>query len=355
MSARVKSNLRVDLDMTTTLLQIGTSIQSRDVVTASMGGLVRYTGVLLMIIAAATAGSRTAHAESDPLLTDFTPQSYDLDWYVVNDNVMGGRSTGGFEIADGKLMFSGRTNTNGGGFSSIRTGPLQADLAGYDGIRLRVKGDGRRYTWRLSTDARWRGRQVGYWADFETRDDEWVDVNIPWSAFRPQVWGNPLSGPDLDIRSITGMGLMIYDKNDGPFALQLDRVSVFMEREPFTMSQYRWEQRVLVVSAASADDANLKRQLEAVSMTETEFADRDLIVVTLLDDGISTAGDRELSADEVAAARSAMRITPDEFTLKLVGKDGSVKLSRDEATSMQDIYALIDTMPMRAREQVSRL
>jgi monofunctional biosynthetic peptidoglycan transglycosylase len=308
-----------------------------------------------MLVAIGTTGTRNAHAESDPLLTDFTPSSYDLDWYVVNDNVMGGRSTGGFDIANGKLTFTGRTNTNGGGFSSIRTGPLQADLAGYHGIRLRVKGDGRRYTWRLSTDARWRGRQVGYWADFETRDGEWVDVDIPWSAFRPQVWGNPLSGPDLDIRSITGMGLMIYDKNDGPFALRLDRVSVFAEREPFTISQFRWERRVLVVSAASADDLDLKRQLAAVAVTEGEFADRDLSIVTLLDDGISTAGDRVLSADEVAEARRDMRIPADAFALRLVGKDGSVKLTRDEATSMQDIYALIDTMPMRAREQVSRL
>jgi NADH dehydrogenase [ubiquinone] 1 alpha subcomplex assembly factor 1 len=348
-------NWEVGLDMISAPLQIGATIRSPGAVPALKDGLVRYTGLLLMIIAAATAGSRNAHAESDPLLTDFTSRSYDLDWYVVNDNVMGGRSTGGFDIADGKLVFTGRTNTNGGGFSSIRTGPLQADLAGYNGIRLRVKGDGRRYTWRLSTDARWRGRQVGYWADLDTRDGEWVDLDIPWSAFRPQVWGNPLSGPDLDIRSITGMGLMIYDKNDGPFALQLDSVSVFAEPEPFTISQYRWDRRVLIVSAASADDANLKRQLEAVSMTEVEFADRDLTIVTLLDDGTSMAGDRALSADEVAEARSAMRISADTFALKLVGKDGSVKLSRDEATSMQDIYALIDTMPMRAREQVSRL
>ncbi len=306
-----------------------------------------------MIIAGTTVGAPDARAESDPLLTDFTARSDDLDWYVVNDNVMGGRSTGGFDVNDGKLNFTGRTNTNGGGFSSIRTGPLQADLASFRGIRLRVKGDGRRYIWRLSTDARWRGRQVGYWADFETREGKWLDVDIPWSAFRPQVWGNPLNGPELDIRSITGMGLMIYDKNDGPFALQLDRVSVYSERAPFSLSQYRWERRVLVVSASSTSDADLKRQLEAVATTEYEFDERDLTVVTLLDDGVSTAGDRALSSDEVAATRSAMRIASGAFSLKLVGKDGSVKLSRGEATPIREIYALIDTMPMRAREQGS--
>ena len=63
------------------------------------------------------------------LITDFTPASADLGWYVVNDNVMGGRSDGDFEVAEqGELRVSVRTNTNGGGFSSIRRGALTLDL-----------------------------------------------------------------------------------------------------------------------------------------------------------------------------------------------------------------------------------
>ena len=161
------------------------------------------------------------------MLTDFTASSPDLVWYVVNDNVMGGRSEGGFALDQGKLVFTGRTNTRGGGFSSIRTMPLQLDLSGHEGIRVRVLGDGRRYTWRLTTDASWRGRQVGYWADFDTVDGEWTTVDIPFSAFIPQFRGSRLDGPPLDTAQITGMGLMIYDKLDGPFRLHLDSVHAY--------------------------------------------------------------------------------------------------------------------------------
>lgn len=161
------------------------------------------------------------------LLTDFTPASPDLSWYVVNDNVMGGRSDGDFEEDQERLSFTGRTNTNGGGFSSIRTKPLQLDLSTYAGIELRVKGDGRRYTWRLTTDAHWRGRQVNYWAEFDTREGEWSTVNIPFSRFMPQYRGYQLDGPVLDPAEITGMGLMIYDKQDGPFELQLASVHAY--------------------------------------------------------------------------------------------------------------------------------
>ena len=161
------------------------------------------------------------------LLTDFTTASADLGWYVVNDNVMGGRSEGSFKERDGALSFTGRTNTKGGGFSSIRTKPTELDLSNHSGIQLRVKGDGRRYTWRLTTSARWRGGQVSYWADFDTQKDTWSTIDIPFSNFIPRFRGYQLDGPVLDPGQITGMGLMIYDNLDGPFALHLDSVTAY--------------------------------------------------------------------------------------------------------------------------------
>lgn len=145
-------------------------------------------GAFLMTTAAA-ADTTPAGAR---LLTDFTPTGADLGWYVVNDGVMGGRSRGGFTSAEEGIDFAGSTNTRGGGFSSIRTRALRWDLGGFDGIRVRVRGDGRRYTWRLTTDARWRGRQVSYWADFETTRGEWTVADIPFSRFKAQWRGRAL-------------------------------------------------------------------------------------------------------------------------------------------------------------------
>lgn len=171
-----------------------------------------------------------ADAEAGLLLTDFTADRPDLGWYVINDNVMGGRSEGGFEVEQGELHFSGSTNTRGGGFSSVRTSGLRLDLSEYDGIRLRVRGDGRRYTWRLATNARWRGRQVGYWAEFETEEGAWSTIDIPFSRFIPQFRGMRLDGPGVDASEVTGMGLMIYDQQDGPFELRLASVHAYRGR-----------------------------------------------------------------------------------------------------------------------------
>ena len=184
-----------------------------------------FTGFLLMTTL--TPSLTAAETGGNLLVTDFSANGADLGWYVVNDNVMGGRSEGGFDVEDATLVFTGRTNTRGGGFSSIRTEQLRLDLSGHAGIRVRVLGDGRRYTWRLTTTARWRGRQIGYWADFDTVEDKWTTADIPFSEFVPRFRGYELEGPALDAAQITGMGLMIYDNLDGPFRLELDSVHAY--------------------------------------------------------------------------------------------------------------------------------
>jgi hypothetical protein len=166
------------------------------------------------------------------MLTDFAADSPDLGWYVQNDNVMGGRSEGGFETEPGKLIFAGSTNTNGGGFSSIRTQPFKLDLSDYEGIRLHVKGDGRLYTWQLQTTALYRGYKVSYWAEFETSKGEWTTIDIPFAKFYPQFRGFKLDGPELDPSEITEFGLYIYDKKDGPFELRVDSIQAYPADTP---------------------------------------------------------------------------------------------------------------------------
>jgi NADH dehydrogenase [ubiquinone] 1 alpha subcomplex assembly factor 1 len=184
-------------------------------------------GLLLLTLPGPSLDAADSGPKGEPVLTDFTPDSPDFGWYVQNDNVMGGRSEGDFEQPPGELIFAGSTNTNGGGFSSIRTQPVQLDLSSHEGIRLRVKGDGRRYTWQLQTNARWRGRQVSYWADFETLAGEWSTVDIPFARFFPQFRGTKLDGPELEPGQVTEMALYIYDKQDGPFKLHLASVDAF--------------------------------------------------------------------------------------------------------------------------------
>ena len=189
-------------------------------------------GLLLMSFPGPPPDAAEDRPRRELLVTDFTSGSTNLGWYVQNDNVMGGRSQGDFKKEPGVLIFAGSTNTNGGGFSSIRTQPFQLDLSSYDGIQLEVKGDGRRYIWELQTSARWRGRRISYWAEFATRQGEQSTVQVPFSSFVPQFRGYKLDGPDLDPREIREMALYIYDQQDGPFELRLESVRAYSADTP---------------------------------------------------------------------------------------------------------------------------
>ena len=166
------------------------------------------------------------------LIADFADPAKPAErWKTINDNVMGGRSTGGPTFKDGLLCFRGTTNTDGGGFSSIRRDLDGKVLAGAAGIRLRVRGDGRTYKLSMHTDKKgwsWAGRMpIAYRADFTTQDGEWVIINIPFAKLVPTLLGRERDGPAFEKRKVSTIGLMIYDKQDGPFQLEVDWIGAY--------------------------------------------------------------------------------------------------------------------------------
>ena len=113
----------------------------------------------------------------------------------------------------------------------------------------------------------------------------------------------------------------------------------------------RWQRRLLVVAAPSADHPDLAR-MRTEAGTDA-FAARDLDLVELLGSEVRVDGEVVTSPD-AAALRRAYDIDDRGFAVRLVGKDGTVKLARGEAVPMAEIYAVIDAMPMRRREMRER-
>ncbi len=170
-----------------------------------------------------------ALAASEPdgqmVLADFDGQNVGDQWQTVNDNVMGGRSKGGPSFKDGILTFSGATNTNGGGFSSIRTKPGSFDLSGKAGLLIRAKGDGRTYRASMRTDVMIGRWNVPFRAEFKTVKGEWREFFLPFESFTPSMFGRALSNPPaFEAGKVSSVGFMIYDKKDGPFKLEVDWV-----------------------------------------------------------------------------------------------------------------------------------
>ncbi len=75
-------------------------------------------------------------------VTAFLPGQNAVEWQVVNDTVMGGRSQSEYVIEDQQLRYSGYLNTNGGGFAPLRSNRQDWSLEGFTRVRLKVRGDG---------------------------------------------------------------------------------------------------------------------------------------------------------------------------------------------------------------------
>lgn len=158
---------------------------------------------------------------------DFQTDGSEVRWVPINDVVMGGESTGVVEVVDGTLQFRGSLSlANNGGFSSVRSRDQRFDFRGFSHVVLRVRGDGRRYQLRLTTQASHRGIAVSYGASFETTAGEWTIVRIALNALAPTVRGTALEGPALDASDIREIGLLIGDKVAGRFSLEVDWIAV---------------------------------------------------------------------------------------------------------------------------------
>ena len=158
-----------------------------------------------------------------PRLICFNDTGSEPAWVAVNDGVMGGRSQGEPVLVDGVLTFRGELSlAKNGGFSSVRTVGKDFDFSGATEVVLRVRGDGRPYQLRLATNANYRGIAVSYKSEFATVAEKWIEVRVPLDSLVPTVRGSRLDGPPFDPARVREIGLLIADKREGPFALDVD-------------------------------------------------------------------------------------------------------------------------------------
>jgi NADH dehydrogenase [ubiquinone] 1 alpha subcomplex assembly factor 1 len=127
------------------------------------------------------------------VLFDFNSDVSVLAWRAVNDTVMGGVSSSRMEQSiDGKAVFTGNVSLeNNGGFASVRGPQIQKPLGEFEGIAVRIRGDGKRYNCGLRTDDLFES--AIHQASFDTKVAEWQLLKIPFTDFIPTYHGRRLS------------------------------------------------------------------------------------------------------------------------------------------------------------------
>jgi NADH dehydrogenase [ubiquinone] 1 alpha subcomplex assembly factor 1 len=160
-------------------------------------------------------------------LLDFDDPADAALWRPVDDVVMGGVSRSAFDQAGaGVARFHGNVSLeNSGGFASVRTPPRDWDTAGAAAFVLRVRGDGKTYKFTIRTGDGFDGIQ--YQQRFTSAVAAWSDVRLPVREFVATFRGRKVPfAPSLDPAKVRALGLMISDRQAGPFELQVDRIAI---------------------------------------------------------------------------------------------------------------------------------
>jgi hypothetical protein len=158
------------------------------------------------------------------ILFDFNAQSELRNWVIVDDVVMGGRSTGSFSLTpEGHGLFEGQISLeNNGGFSSVRHRFDSKQVGEFTKIKLRVKGDGKSYQFRVKSSA---GDPHAYVATFKT-NSAWSTVEIPFATMYTSFRGRKLELPNYPGQSMEEIAFLIANKTAETFALEIDRIEL---------------------------------------------------------------------------------------------------------------------------------
>jgi uncharacterized protein (DUF2237 family) len=155
--------------------------------------------------------------------------------------------------------------------------------------------------------------------------DKWCLCALRWK----EAYENGVAPPiDLDATDIKTLDYMSLDK--------LEEFSV--DNQEIDLSKYEWKNRVILLFANDRNNKQLKNQLEALYQSPEDNLDRDIKIFKILE-----------SNKSYSELNDRFEINKD-FEFILIGKDGTEKLKSDEPVSAQELYSLIDSMPMRQRE-----
>jgi len=116
------------------------------------------------------------------------------------------------------------------------------------------------------------------------------------------------------------------------------------------IEHFRWKKRLLLVFAAENAQSHYQSLANEISSRQADVNDRDLVVFEIIESGTSRMNGSPIEPQKAASIREQFEITPNSFTVILVGKDGGIKMKRNDQVRLEEIFRLIDSMPMRQEE-----
>ena len=112
------------------------------------------------------------------------------------------------------------------------------------------------------------------------------------------------------------------------------------------LDKYLWKNRVVVTFSPSKNNTERNYFVKSINRNLCKFNSRNIIHI----DFIFNENDQKIENFE--SSFENISLSSSEFRLILIGKDGGIKLN-SRKISLEEIFSLIDTMPMRQEEMLN--
>lgn len=116
-----------------------------------------------------------------------------------------------------------------------------------------------------------------------------------------------------------------------------------------SLDDYKWKNRIVFLVGNAVDSQAMQDQLEQFRNSEEEMAERDLILFLATRSDVLDESYKKVDI-RMTEVRKIARIKTNFTGVLLFGKDGGCKLKKDFQVEPEEIFDLIDGMPMRRSE-----
>lgn len=120
--------------------------------------------------------------------------------------------------------------------------------------------------------------------------------------------------------------------------------------EDLEVSNSRNSSRMLILVTLEDQHPQLTKQVDIINANREEAIERKISIIQATPNGVKPIFNSNKNMSRVGMSFRQMKRGDSDFELILMGLDGTIKLRRKLAIEADELFAIIDEMPMRQSE-----
>ena len=116
------------------------------------------------------------------------------------------------------------------------------------------------------------------------------------------------------------------------------------------LKEHLWENRIVLIITSGSESETYTSQIEAFNINSQEFDARKLIIYKVLPNKYKVENSEDNSWVSDSRLYTLYNSNDKDFKIILIGLDGNIKIEQSELLTTKDLFATIDSMPMRRSE-----